>query len=165
MKTSVSLIALMLMAACSAAASPSVAVAPSVAPAITEAVAPSAPASVAAPSLAQAHVTRASAPVAAQRTNAVNAVVSCDVRARPTANGVLIQAVARADRAFDGEYELVITKSGGDGSADVMQSGPVSVAAGDSVTLGSTELSAGRYRAVLTLSDGSGEVCRLERRS
>ena len=92
--------------------------------------------------------------------------VSCDLRARPTANGVVIEAVARADHAFDGQYELVIAKSGGGGAADVNQSGPVSVAAGEAVTLGSTELGAdGHFRAQLTLSDASGVVCRQERRS
>lgn len=79
---------------------------------------------------------------------------------------MLIQAVAHADRPIDGDYELVITKSGGSGSSDVTQSGPFSVVVGESVTLGSTELGAdGRYRAVLVLRDQSGELCRQERRS
>jgi hypothetical protein len=79
---------------------------------------------------------------------------------------MLIQAVAHANRAINGDYELVITKSGGAGSSDVTQSGPFTAAAGESVTLGSTELGAdGRYRAVLVLRDASGEVCSLERRS
>ena len=79
---------------------------------------------------------------------------------------MLIQAVAHADRAIDGDYELVITKSGGGGSSDVTQRGPFTAAAGESVTLGSTELGAdGRYRAVLVLRDASGELCRQERQS
>src|SRR5205085_9623094 len=92
--------------------------------------------------------------------------VSCEVRVRPTSNGMLIQAVAHADHAIAGDYELVTTKSGGGGSSDVTQSGPFSASAGQSVTLGTTELGAGgRYRAVLVLRDDAGEVCRQERRS
>jgi hypothetical protein len=88
------------------------------------------------------------------------------VLAQPIANGVLIQALVRADRALDGEYELVISKSGGGGSSEVTQGGPFSAAAGETVRLGSMELDAGgSYRALLVLSDGSGEVCRQERRS
>ncbi|MBS0383805.1 MAG: hypothetical protein JSS00_00480 [Proteobacteria bacterium] len=152
-RTSVSLAALLLMAACSAAASPSVAAASAPQPAPV--VAPPSP-----------H----SAPVApaADRRVATPAGrgLACDVLARPTSNGVLIQAQARADRAFAGEYELVISKSGGGGSSEVTQSGPFSAAAGETVRLDSTELGAGgSYRAVLVLSDASGEVCRQERRS
>jgi hypothetical protein len=122
------------------------------------------------PTPSQSHVTRstqragepAAAPSAAVRGDAV----SCDVRVRSTSNGLLIQAMAHAMRQFEGEYELVITKSSGGGSSDVTQSGPFSAAAGETVTLGSTELgAAGRYRAVLVLRDASGERCRQERRS
>ncbi len=150
--TSVSLAALLLMAACSATASPNVAAAPTSQDAL-EAVRATPP-------------PRPSNPAAAPRSAMLGDGVSCDVRARPTPNGVLIQAVARSNRRFDGEYELVIAKSGGGGSSDVTQSGPVSIAAGQSVTLGSTELSAaGRFRAVLTLRDDAGEVCTQELRS
>lgn len=162
MKTSVSLIALVLMAACSAAASQNVEAAPSIAPSAP--IVAMAPASAVLEQVAQASQ-RVNTQISAPHAMAASDPVSCDVRMRPTANGMLIQAIARADRAFDGEYELVVTKNGGGGSADVTQGGPVSVAAGDAVTLSSTELSAGRYRAVLTLSDAAGEVCRLERQS
>ncbi|MBI3437354.1 MAG: hypothetical protein HY054_01650 [Proteobacteria bacterium] len=162
-KTSVSLSALMLIAACSATASPNMAAASVSAPAAVEApvIAP-APA----PAPAPPRVSHAAQRASAAAPVAVRAVPACQIRMSPTANGVLIQATARADRPFDGEYALIVTKSGGGGSADINQGGPVSVAAGEVVTLGSTELGAdGRYRAVLTLSDGSGEVCRQERRS
>ena len=169
-KTYVSLAALsFLMAACSAAALPNAApVAPS-APASPSAPAPLAQtAPVAAAPALIAPKREAAAPMretAAPRTPLLESV-SCEVRVRSSSNGILIQAVAHADRAINGDYELVITKSGGGGSSDVTQSGPFTAAAGESVTLGSTELGAdGRYRAVLTLRDASGEVCRLERRS
>ncbi len=88
---------------------------------------------------------------------------SCDVRVRRTANGALIEARAFADRAFDGEYDLVITKSGGGGSADISQGGPLAMAAGEAVTLGENEISierGARVRATLRLINHRGEVCR-----
>jgi hypothetical protein len=91
------------------------------------------------------------------------AAVSCDVRARRTADGVVIQARAFADRDIDGEYDLVITKSGGGNSSDISQSGPLTLAAGSAATLGENEISlerGARVRAVLTLRDASGEICR-----
>lgn len=173
-KSYVSLAALMLMAACSATASPNAAAPIAVsAQAETNSSEPamqSAPTAIAeAPAAAPVHSAQAarhaSESSAAPRAHLGDAV-SCEVRVRPTSNGMLIQAVAHADREIDGDYELVITKSGGGGSSDVTQSGPFTAAPGESVTLGSTELSAGgRYRAVLTLRDQSGQVCRRERRS
>jgi hypothetical protein len=171
-KTYMSLAALsFMMAACSAAALPNAAAPVATnAPVAMASPAQPAPAIVEAPSAAPVHAApparRVSEPTSAPRTATLRDAVSCDVRARTTRNGFLIQAVAHADRAFNGEYELVITKSGGSGSSDVTQSGPFSAAAGETVTLGSTELGAdGRYRALLVLRDGAGEVCRLERRS
>jgi len=150
-RTSLSLAAFIVMAACAATASPN---------RRADAAATPSPRPVAHPEQV------ASASVSAPHGAAGRDAVSCDVRARATANGVRIQAVARATRPFNGEYELVITKSGGGGSSDVTQSGPVAVGAGETVTLGSTEVGAdGRYRAVLTLRDEASEVCRLERRS
>ena len=172
-KISVSLAALMLMAACSATASPNVATA-AAAPAAAQPPAQGAPvagAEAATIAAAPTHTTRApsrmaSEPNAASRAAMLGGGVSCEVRVQPTANGVFIQAVAHSARPFEGDYELVITKSGGGGSSDVTQSGPFSAAAGETVTLGSTELSAGgRFRTALVVRDQAGEVCRQERRS
>lgn len=166
----------LLMTACSAAAlpngaSPAVTTAPVAQSSAAQAPAQPAPAIVGeAPTAAPTHSDRsvrpASETVAAPGAAMLGDAVSCEVRVRRTANGMMIQAVAHADRAVDGDYEFVITKSGGGGSSDVTQSGPFSAAAGETVTLGSTELGAdGRYRAVLVLRDQSGELCRQERRS
>lgn len=90
------------------------------------------------------------------------AAVSCDVRSRRTANRVLIQARAFADRDIDGEYDLQIIKSGGGGSAEINQSGALVLEAGMAATLGENEISierGSRVRAVLTLRDESGELC------
>ena len=89
--------------------------------------------------------------------------VSCEIRSRRTANGVLIQARATADRDISGGYDLVITKSGAAGSSDISQSGALDLAAGSSVLLGENEISVergARVRAVLTLRDDSGRLCR-----
>jgi hypothetical protein len=163
-KTQASLAALsVILAACSAAASPvstsavtATAIQSSAAPAAVAEATPAAPARPRTPVTESAATSRAT----------LNDAVSCDVRARPTSNGVLIQAMAHAAYAIDGDYDLVITKSGGGGSSDITQSGPFSAAAGETVTLGSAELGRdGRYRAMLVLRAASGEVCRRELRS
>ena len=90
------------------------------------------------------------------------AAVTCDVRSRRTANGVLIQARAFADRDIDGEYDLQIIKSGGGGSAEINQSGALVLEAGMAATLGENEISierGSRVRAVLTLRDENGKLC------
>ncbi len=92
-----------------------------------------------------------------------NRAVTCEVRSRRTANGLLIQARAFADRDISGEYDLVITKSGAAGSSDISQSGALNLAAGSSALLGENEISVergARVRAVLTLRDYSGQLCR-----
>ena len=173
-KTYVSLTALSFLMACSAAASPNAATpAAMAAPASQSASTPvshTAPVAVAeapvAASMRGAPTVRPVRETVAASRASFRDAVSCEVRVRPTSNGIVIQAVAHADRAIEGDYELVITRSGGGGSSDVTQGGPFSAAAGESVTLGSTELGAGgRYRAVLVLRDVSGELCRRERRS
>ncbi len=89
--------------------------------------------------------------------------VTCEVRSRRTANGLLIQARAFADRDISGEYDLVITKTGRAGSSDISQSGALDLSAGSSALLGESEISVergARVRAVLTLRDDSGQLCR-----
>jgi hypothetical protein len=101
-------------------------------------------------------------PAPAETVRAAETTVSCDVRARRTANGLLIRARASADRDVDGEYDLLITKSGAN-AAEISQSGAVSIAAGSSVTLGENEISVergARVRALLTLRDADGTLCR-----
>ncbi|MEZ5960731.1 MAG: curli-like amyloid fiber formation chaperone CsgH [Hyphomonadaceae bacterium] len=91
------------------------------------------------------------------------AAITCDVRARRTGDGMLIQARAFADRDIDGEYDLHIVKSSAGGDAEISQSGPLVLQAGYAATLGENEISierGARVRAVLTLYDASGEVCR-----
>jgi hypothetical protein len=146
--------ALAALAACSAAARTDASVYPGEAtpmPTAPEAIV-AAPEAVAAPSLVQAAHYDDAAPA-----------VSCDIRTRRTANGVLIEARAFADRDILGEYDLAITKSGGGNASEISQSGEVDILAGSTVTLGQNELSVepgARLRAVLTLRDAAGELCR-----
>lgn len=89
--------------------------------------------------------------------------VSCSVEARRTRGGVEIAGFAYADRFVTGEYELVITKTGRDGSSDIVQSGPFETHQGAAEPLGVSELSLERgahYRARLILRDDRGEICR-----
>lgn len=107
----------------------------------------------------------AAAPPFAQAAHYDNAgpLVSCHIRARRTSNGMLIEARAFAERDVVGEYDLAITKSGGGNSSEISQSGELDILAGSTVTLGQNELSVepgARLRAVLTLRDETGELCR-----
>lgn len=91
--------------------------------------------------------------------------VSCDIYATRTANGTRLEAVAQTDRHLWGDYDFVITAGGSGGSSDIGQTGPVDLPAGRSETVGLAEISNRQYRAVLTLSDEGGVVCRREIRS
>jgi hypothetical protein len=109
-----------------------------------------------------AAVEPASAAPVIERAAATGSVATCDVRAHRAADGVLIQGRAFADSDVDGEYELVITKTGASES-EISQAGPVSIAAGRSITFGESEISlerGSRLHAVLTLRDADGVVCR-----
>lgn len=144
LKRSVSLLALaaLLTSACSAAAA-SMDAAPQAAPAALVEPAPSPAAAFTATSYDEAPLT-------------------CEVRSRRTANGVLIQARAFADRDIDASYDLRIVKSGGGNASEVSQSGDFLLAAGDSAVLGENEMSferGSRLRAQLTISDAQGELC------
>lgn len=162
--------ALSVLAACSAAARPGAMDHPD-----TSAAAVAAPAELAgglvleqtAPPAAEPARRTAPAPQLAERVASTSAhervAASCDVRARRSANGMLVEARVVAHRNISGEYELVITKSGGGNSADITQGGPFTVSAGSSATLGQNELSVerdARLRAVLIIRDRDGEVCR-----
>jgi hypothetical protein len=94
-----------------------------------------------------------------------HAGVRCDIYATRTANGTRLEAVAQADRRLRGNYDFVITAGGSGGSSDIGQSGPVDLSAGRSGTIGLAEISNRHYRAVLTISDVDGVVCRREIRS
>ena len=121
----------------------------------------------AAPVMAAAIAPETVAPLSARiepaRHVSYNDAVTCEIRSRRTANGLLIQARAFADRDISGEYDLVITKSGSAGSSDISQSGALDLSAGSSALLGENEISVergARVRATLTLRDESGQLCR-----
>lgn len=107
---------------------------------------------------------RPDTPVAAPIPVAARAdAVTCQVRSRRTANGLLIQAHAVADRDISGEYDLLITKSGAAGTSEIAQSGALELAAGSSALLGESEISVergARVQARLTLRDERGQLCR-----
>jgi hypothetical protein len=91
------------------------------------------------------------------------ASLDCDIDVRRTANGIRITPVVHSDRKLNGEYTLVITKSGGGNSSDISQGGPFDVARGESVRLGSSEFSMERgakFRATLKVRADGREVCR-----
>lgn len=93
--------------------------------------------------------------------------VACDIRTQRTSNGLLIEAVARADEPLSGDYELVIRASGGGNASDLTQAGPFAAGHGRFVTLGQSEIAFGRgarLDATLTLHGENGESCRRDLR-
>jgi|JI8StandDraft_1071087.scaffolds.fasta_scaffold22307_2 hypothetical protein len=93
----------------------------------------------------------------------VRADFTCDIDVVRTANGIRITPVVRADRTLDGEYSLVITRTGAAGSSDINQGGPFDAARGERVKLGASEISFERgdtYRAVLKVRANGREICR-----
>lgn len=93
--------------------------------------------------------------------------VSCDIRTRRTGNGLLIEAIARADEPLSGDYELVIRTSGGGNASDLTQAGPFAAGHGRFVTLGQSEIAfdrGARLDATLTLRGENGETCRRDMR-
>jgi hypothetical protein len=93
----------------------------------------------------------------------VRADFTCDIDVVRTPNGIRITPVVRADRTLNGEYSLVITKTGAAGSSDINQGGPFDAARGERVKLGASEISFERgdtYRAVLKVRADGREICR-----
>jgi hypothetical protein len=89
--------------------------------------------------------------------------LDCDIDVDRTANGIRITPVVHSDRALEGEYSLVITKSGGGNSSDITQGGPFDVSRDESVRLGSSEFSMERgakFRATLKVRADGREICR-----
>ncbi len=96
------------------------------------------------------------------------AALHCDIRVRDTANGVELEALAHSDAPAMGVYEFTITKADRGGSSDIMQSGEFALDAGQSMSLGLSEISidrGGSFHAELVLSDEAGVICREEVRS
>ena len=92
----------------------------------------------------------------------------CDIVVEHTPNGILLTAVADADRPMSGHYSFVITKGGGGNSSDIEQEGPFRSPDAGVIELSSSEISLERgstYRATLKLTSQGREVCRRTVRS
>lgn len=140
-------VALGVMAACSAAASTDAALPLQAGPAAAPA-----PVVVAAPLASAAPVSGA----AVER-----AAFSCDVRLRPTANGVLIEPVVRSDANMAGSYDLSIVQTGAN-SSEIQQGGDFTAEAGSTVTLGQSEIGtdrSSRGHVRLRVQDENGASC------
>lgn len=116
---------------------------------------------------AAAGAPQSSAHVAAA-TPIAHADALCEVRATHTGHGVSLTGFVKAGAPVSGDYAFTITKSGGGGSSDVSQEGPVTLRSGASATVGSAEIGTGagaRWKAELIVRDASGVVCRDTRSS
>lgn len=157
-RTFSALAAFLMLAACSAAARQSETAA-AAEPGYTP---PQAPAIVEPPALAPSSAAPPVIHAASSQAHAQMRALSCDVRTRATPNGVLVSANAHSDRDVSGEYEMIITKSGGGNSADINQGGPFSIHGGSSTNLGETEIGLernARVRVTLRLTGDDGQTC------
>lgn len=96
---------------------------------------------------------------------AAYANLTCEIRATPTAQGVRLEGLVHSSSPTSGTYELTITKSGHDGSADVSQGGEFDTTDGPTAELDTTELSlerGARFHARLDVEGDDGASCRDE---
>jgi hypothetical protein len=94
--------------------------------------------------------------------------LGCEVRFTPTRHGLRIEAVAEGGYAARGEYQLVVRKSGRNGSSDIVQGGPFELSADSELTLSASEFNlerGDRYSAELELYNADGIACSDRRRS
>lgn len=91
--------------------------------------------------------------------------VDCEILATKTPQGLRLEALTYADQSFHGDYDFVVTARSSGGSSDIRQGGQVDLAGGEEATVGLTELSTSRFRAVLSVRDAAGEICRAEQES
>jgi hypothetical protein len=125
---------------------------------------PSVNAANAAPAHYEAPVERAApTPIVAS-----SAAMTCEIRATRTPHGVRLESFAHASGPMTGSYDLVVTKSGSAGSADISQGGEFDTMSEPSASLGASEISVergSRLHARLTVHGDNGAVCRDELRS
>lgn len=91
--------------------------------------------------------------------------VSCEIRSSKTAGGIMLEAAATGRGKTSGEYEFVISKSGGGGSSDITQGGVFEIGVDDEAILGEVRLGSGKgisVRARLTLTDKDKLLCEAE---
>ena len=88
---------------------------------------------------------------------------TCYIEVSRTSRGVRVTPVVHANRSLSGNFTLVVTKDGADGSSDISQGGEFDARRGERVELSSSEFSMERgakFRAVLKVRAGGNEVCR-----
>jgi hypothetical protein len=88
--------------------------------------------------------------------------ISCEIRSSKSSGGILLEAVATGQAQTTGEYEFVISKSGGGGTSDITQGGEFEIGPEEEVILGEVALGSGEgtsVRARLTLSEGGKVLC------
>lgn len=98
---------------------------------------------------------------------AASAEVGCKIKAVQTGGGVRLEGIATAKSPVSGSYELVVTKSGGGGTSNSVQSGEFTAGPGHESTLGQVSLgleSGAFYTAILKI-EWSGGSTKCEKRS
>jgi hypothetical protein len=88
--------------------------------------------------------------------------VSCEIRSSKSSGGLLLEAVATGRSRTTGEYEFVISKSGGGGTSDITQGGEFEIGPKEEAILGEVAVGSAEgafVRARLTLTDGGKVLC------
>lgn len=172
-RTLMAALALSAAAACAAAATNPAASGPSqsqIVGQVSERLA-DASATLAAPPSANAEnapLTAAPAQYVAPARSTASAAMTCEIRATRTSDGVRLESFAHASGPITGTYDIVVTKSGAAGSADINQGGEFDTASAPSAALGASEISVergARLHARLTVHADNGTTCRDDLRS
>lgn len=91
--------------------------------------------------------------------------VSCEIRSSKTSGGILLEAVATGQAKATGEYEFVISKSGGGGTSDITQGGEFEIGPKEEAILGEVAIGSGEgisVRARLTLTEKGKLLCQAQ---
>ena len=110
----------------------------------------------------------ATAGVAATSTVAASDGVRCEVAIKERAGRVMLQGFVDAASSISGSYELLVSKAGSGGTANISQGGEFSAAAGARTPLGNVVLGGdgGSYSAKLKVTwDGKTASCESSRGS
>jgi hypothetical protein len=88
--------------------------------------------------------------------------VNCEIRSSKSSGAILLEAVATGRSRTTGEYEFVISKSGGGGTSDITQGGEFEIGPKEEAILGEVAVGSAEgafVRARLTLRDGGKILC------
>jgi hypothetical protein len=88
--------------------------------------------------------------------------VNCEIRSSKSSGAILLEAVATGQFRATGDYEFVISKSGGGGTSNIRQGGEFEIGPDEEAILGEVAVGSGEgasVRAKLSLTNGGKLLC------